>query len=263
MVLAQSSRWAAGAVLLAAAVGLATYFGTSPGTATGQPAQVPAPVQALPPAANLRIRVADAQARSEQLLDFASDVWNQAPPTAVILNRTPRIYQTEPVQERPIPGCQVRALRAADKLFLQLQWDDSTKNAPEAPAAWKGEGGEPKGPEVLLYLEIPEPDGTLRRLSIDKTLVDSRNDRPFPKTVKWRFTGSVMSKPDPNKDETVYGADLTGTLISIFPVTDQTVFQTSLTMKEEKYLKLETNTKSLPAEGTAVKLVVEAPKGKN
>lgn len=123
--------------------------------------------------------------------------------------------------------------------------------------------GEPKGPEVLLYLEIPEADGTARKLSIDKTLVDSRNGKPFPKSVKWRFTGSVMSKPDPNKDDMVYGADLTGTLISIFPVTDQTVFQTSLTMKEEKYVKLETNTKSLPAEGTAVKLVIEAAKGKN
>lgn len=123
-------------------------------------------------------------------------------------------------------------------------------------------GGEeaPKGPELNLYLEIAEPDGTARRLSIDKTLIDSRNGRPFPKSVKWRFTGSVMSKPDPNKDETVYGADLTGTLISIFPVTDQTVFQTSLTMKEEKYLKLETNTKVLPKEGTPVKLVIEAPK---
>lgn len=126
-----------------------------------------------------------------------------------------------------------------------------------------GEGGEPKGPDVLLYLEVPEADGTMKKLSIDKTLVDSRNGKPFPKSVKWRFTGSVMSKPDPNKDDMVYGADLTGTLISIFPVTDQTVFQTSLTMKEEKYVKLETNTKSLPAEGTAVKLVIEAPKGKS
>ena len=31
--------------------------------------------------------------------------------------------------------------------------------------------------------------------------------------VKWRFTGSVLTKPSPDKDEVVYGADLTGTLI--------------------------------------------------
>lgn len=121
---------------------------------------------------------------------------------------------------------------------------------------------QPQGPDVLLYLEVPEPDGTSRKLTIDKTLIDSRNNRPFPKTVKWRFTGSVMSKPDPNKDDTVYGADLTGTLISIFPVTNQTVFQTNLTMEEEKYLKLETNAKNLPKEGTPVKLVIEAAKSK-
>ena len=84
----------------------------------------------------------------------------------------------------------------------------------------------------------------------------------MPKSIKWRFTGSIMSKPDPSKPEMVYGADLTGTLVSIFPVTNRTVFQTNLTMKEEKYLKLETNTKVLPKEGTSVKLVIEVPKGK-
>jgi hypothetical protein len=68
-----------------------------------------------------------------------------------------------------------------------------------------------------------------------------------------------MTQPDPNKEERVYGADLTGTLIAIFPVTNETVFQTNLTMKEEKYLKLETNTKVLPKEGTPVKLVIVVP----
>src|SRR2546422_467640 len=85
-----------------------------------------------------------------------------------------------------------------------------------------------------------------------RKLADPASNKPMPK-VKWRFTGSKMTKPDPAKDETVYGADLTGTLIAIFPVTDQTVVQTSLSMKEEKYLKLETNTKLLPKEGTAIK----------
>jgi hypothetical protein len=121
-------------------------------------------------------------------------------------------------------------------------------------------GGEaqPQGPSVYLYLEIKGADGEARRVAIDKTLVDMRNGKYFPKTVQWRFTGSTMSKPDPNKDETVYGADLSGTLIAIFPVTDQTVLQTSLTFKDEKYLKLDTNTKILPPEGTPVKLVIES-----
>lgn len=122
-----------------------------------------------------------------------------------------------------------------------------------------GEEEVPQGPDVNIYLEISAPDGEIKRISIDKALVDSRTGKPFPKTVKWRFTGSVLTKPDPNKDEKVYGADLTGTLGVIFPVSDQTVFQTSLAMKYEKLLKLETNTKVLPKEGTPVKLVIEVP----
>lgn len=124
----------------------------------------------------------------------------------------------------------------------------------------KGESKDPpRGPEINIYLDLPGSDGQAKRVSIDRTLIDPRTNKPLPRTVKWRFTGSVMSQPDPNKADQVYGADLTGTLIALFPVTDQTVCQTSLTMKEEKYLKLETNKDVLPAEGTAVKLVLELP----
>jgi hypothetical protein len=115
-----------------------------------------------------------------------------------------------------------------------------------------------QGPGVNVYIEVPTSTGT-RRVPVERTLIDPRSGKPMPK-VKWIFTGSAMKKPDPQKDETVYGADLTGTLIAIFPVTDETVLQTSLTMKEEKYLKLETDTKILPKEGTPVKLVLEAAK---
>jgi hypothetical protein len=126
-----------------------------------------------------------------------------------------------------------------------------------------GESKEPpQGPEVNVYLEIPGTGGEAKRVPIDRTLVDMRNGKPFPKTVRWRFTGSVLSQPDPEKSDKVYGADLTGTLIAIFPVTDQTVLQTSLTMEFEKFLKLETNPRVLPKEGTPVKLVLEVPRGK-
>jgi hypothetical protein len=120
-------------------------------------------------------------------------------------------------------------------------------DAPQAPA----------GPEIRMFLEVPGPDGQPRRVPVEKTLVDPKTNKPVK--LQWRFTGSVMSQPDPNKDEKVYGADLTGTLIAIFPVTNQTVFQTNLTMKEEKFVKLETDKKILPKEGTPVKLILEVP----
>lgn len=117
---------------------------------------------------------------------------------------------------------------------------------------------EPRGPEVKVYLEVRGEDGRTKRLAIEKVLIDPKTNKPMPK-VSWRFTGSALKQPDPNKKEKVYAADKSGTLISIFPVTDATVLQTNLTMKEEKYVKLETNKKLLPKEGTAVKLILEVP----
>src|SRR5436190_15534640 len=84
------------------------------------------------------------------------------------------------------------------------------------------EGKTPVGPKVNVYLELPGADGQPKKVPIEKILIDPKSGKPMPK-VEWRFTGSVLSKPDPNKDETVYGADVTGTLSAILPVTNQTV----------------------------------------
>jgi hypothetical protein len=128
---------------------------------------------------------------------------------------------------------------------------------PGKPA--RGEGTVAAGPEVKVFLEIPDGGGT-KKVSIHRFLIDPKTKQGFPKDVKFRFTGSVKSKPDPTKADEVYGADLSGTLIAIYPVTDETVCQTSLTMKDEKYLKLDVDTTLLPKEGTAIKLIIEAAK---
>ena len=125
---------------------------------------------------------------------------------------------------------------------------------PGKPA--KGEGAKADGPEVEVFIETTK-DGATDRQPIEKLIVDRKTGKAMPK-LKWHFTGSVMTQPDPDKPEKVYGADHTGTLIAIFPVTDETVIQTGLTMKEEKLIKLETNKKLLPAEGTDVTLVIVA-----
>ncbi|MCI0680742.1 MAG: YdjY domain-containing protein [Gemmataceae bacterium] len=122
-----------------------------------------------------------------------------------------------------------------------------------------GEDEVPQGPDVNVYLDIPQPDGGTKRITIDRALIDSRTAKPFPKDVKWRFTGSVKIKPDPNKNEEVYGADVSGALMVVFPVSNQTVLQTSLSMKYEKFMKLDVNTAVLPKEGTPVKLVLQPP----
>ena len=97
----------------------------------------------------------------------------------------------------------------------------------------------------------------MKRVAIEKCLVDRKTGKSLPASVKWRFTGSVIRQPDPAKEEKAYGADLTGTLIAVFPVTDDTVLQSSLTIADEPLIKLETNKKSLPAEGVAAILVLQ------
>jgi hypothetical protein len=108
-----------------------------------------------------------------------------------------------------------------------------------------------KGPEVKIMIQL----GKARPVPVERFLKDIKTGKPMP-AVKWLFTGSAMLRPDPDKPE-VYGADETGTLVAIFPVTPETVFQSSLSLADEKYVKLETNDK-LPKIGTAVNLVIVA-----
>jgi hypothetical protein len=123
----------------------------------------------------------------------------------------------------------------------------------------KEAGHKPEGPEVAVLLEVPGDDGKPKRVPIEQTLVQIKTGKSAP-PLKWHFTGSNFREPDPEKDDKVYGGDLTGTFLAIFPVTDDTVLQSELSSEEEKSLKLETNTKLLPKEGTAVKLVLQAKK---
>lgn len=122
----------------------------------------------------------------------------------------------------------------------------------------KGEGAQPVGPEVKLSLDLPGAGGIPKRMAIEKALVDRKTGKALP-ALKWLFTGSIQKQLDPNKPETTYAADATGTLIAIFPVTDETVFQTNLTMKEEPLIKLDTNAKVLPEIGTDVQLIIQVP----
>ncbi len=121
----------------------------------------------------------------------------------------------------------------------------------------RGKGATPKGPEVTVFLEVPGKDDRPKRVPIEETMLDKSNGKSLPK-MRWLFTGSVMSNPDPEKDDKVYGADITGTLITLFPVTNETVLQSALSFEQEASLKVETDTKVLPKIGTPVKLIIQA-----
>ncbi|MEZ6141345.1 MAG: YdjY domain-containing protein [Zavarzinella sp.] len=120
-----------------------------------------------------------------------------------------------------------------------------------------GEGQQATGPEVKIFLEIPTNNG-VKRIPIEECLVHKATGKQVS-GLKWHFTGSAIKQPDPEKDDKVYGADLSGTFLSLFPVTDSCVLQTQLTMKDEPNYKLEVNSNLLPKEGGSVKLVIQVP----
>jgi hypothetical protein len=124
---------------------------------------------------------------------------------------------------------------------------------PGKPAVGAGQRAE--GPELTIFLEFAGADGKPHRLPIEQTMVFRDTMKPIG-TLKWHFTGSVLKQPDPEKDDKVYGADLTGTLMTLLPVTDETVVQSNLTAEDESRFKLETNKGVLPKEGMPAKLII-------
>jgi hypothetical protein len=117
-----------------------------------------------------------------------------------------------------------------------------------------GERSKASGPEIRLFLEIPGK----QKIPVEDALVDTKTGKTIPR-LKWLFTGSVMKNPDPEKDDKVYGADLSGTLITIFPVTEDVVIQTDLAAQDEGQWKLEVNAMKLPKEGSPIRLIIQVP----
>lgn len=110
------------------------------------------------------------------------------------------------------------------------------------------------GPEVEIYLDLPAANGhPPRQVRVEDTLIDKKTGRALP-PIKWHFTGSVLR-------EGKYAADQSGTMVGLYPVTDEVVMQSALTMREEGLIKLETAKHILPPEGTPVTLVIRPAAG--
>ncbi len=124
-----------------------------------------------------------------------------------------------------------------------------------------GETSRPSGPEVRLLLEFPGRVGLTKRVDLACTVVDRRTglgvtSGAAARRVRWIFTGSsVIEAAEPGSD-LVYGADFSGTLATIYPVTAETVLQSTLDMEAESLLTLEVSPR-LPAVGTRATLVIE------
>jgi len=180
----------------------------------------------------------------------------------VAVRKLPHLEQVYPIEVVASWPHELKAKKAHETVFVtDVQPSDlhraleSLGLKPGKPA--KGEGAKAVGPEINVFIEFKTVDGTVKKMSIHRLIVDPKTKKPLPKEVKFYFTGSVMTQPDPNKADTIYGADASGTFIALFPVTEETVLQSSLTMKEEKYLKMDTNKDLLPKEGAPIVLILE------
>ncbi len=117
----------------------------------------------------------------------------------------------------------------------------------------RGEGAA-TGPFVDILLDLPASGGLpARQVRAESVLLEKRTGRPLP-PLRWHFTGSVQK-------EGKFGADVSGTLIALYPVTDEVVMQSAFTMKEEGMIKVDTAKHLLPPEGTPAVLILRASSG--
>jgi hypothetical protein len=118
-----------------------TRTSDSPATADKGDEQASQPAAA--PAERLRIAIGEHRGKVTEVLTEEQPAWDSAPLTRVLMNRTPRVFQTEQKTATAPPILEVRGLRAEGKLYIRLSWADATKDAPTAPTRRKGEAGEP------------------------------------------------------------------------------------------------------------------------
>jgi hypothetical protein len=135
--------WCIGSLLLGA-LGLAVVAGLLGGPGTPNAGRATAQTAAnvgvtIVPAVKLKVRLGKTDGSSGDLLDPGNKGWETVPATRVLLNRTPRVYQTDkPGPTRPAT-LEVRGVRTGKPMIFRLTWKDSTRNVPRAPPAREGD----------------------------------------------------------------------------------------------------------------------------
>lgn len=170
------------------------------------------------------------------------------------LPNLPEVYPIEVVATLPAPKGQ----KAHETVVVFDAAPSEVHKALESLGLKPGKPGRGEvlgtGPEFEVLLDLPAAGKTpARQIPIESALVEKRTGKPLPR-VKWRFTGSALK-------EGKFGADVSGTLIALYPVTDEVVLQSGLTMREEGMIKLDTAKNVLPPEGTAATLVLRVASG--
>jgi DMSO reductase family type II enzyme heme b subunit len=129
------SKWASAA----AAIAVVAAASASPAVAEERaPHAAPAALRN----GALQLPAGASNATAEELLAGDAAAWSGATEMAVALQRTPPLYEGDPVDDGARPAAAVAAAHAAGAFFLRLRWDDASRSEPLPPEKLPDAGDE-------------------------------------------------------------------------------------------------------------------------
>jgi len=85
------------------------------------------------PVAGTRLPVASVSASEDAILRGGNARWSQVAAKRIALNRTPPLFDTDEPAALEISTADVRLLRAGGRLYVQLSWQDATRDTATLP----------------------------------------------------------------------------------------------------------------------------------
>jgi acylphosphatase len=115
----------------------------------------------------------------------------------------------------------------------------------------------PKGPPVRIFLEWKDKSGKTKRFRAEE-LINNINTKKPMWNVGWVFTGSRKGYFDPESDDEVLMANVTGSVVSLHHGDDSAILQNPLTEAAEENVPYRINSEIIPEPGTEVKFIIDA-----
>jgi len=95
-----------------------------------------------------KLAVTSSSASGDAVLQGGSAEWSRAAVKRISLNRTPPLFDTDEPAPTEISSADVRCIRVAGKLYVQVSWRDSTDDAATLPAV-------PGTPPETRFRKVP------------------------------------------------------------------------------------------------------------
>jgi len=115
----------------------------------------------------------------------------------------------------------------------------------------------PKGPPVRIFVEWQDKNGKTKRLRAEE-LIRNINTKRTMWNIGWVFTGSRKGYFDPESDDEVLMANVTGNVISLHHGDDSVILQNPLAEASADSIPYRVNDEMMPKSGTEVKFVIDA-----